>query len=436
MKNLKNWLTLTSVAIGAGMGLFASQVAFADSTPAPSSTPPYTCAAPSAWFTAKSIPRPNPADPVFSASNNTKCDFHLFSWQAFMWLTEADKAGKLRFEGLYSDSAIDPRARAPHQHILGGVQQANSLGILVDQNGRAVYTSILIDEIYRHFVIKNKLYTSAGLQNVNPNLTFPVGALSLKAAWRIVQPGEDVSRFFTTKAKIQLLATVDGVVTTPKKPKIVDATVALVGFHIAEIVHGHPEAVWATFEQVDNAPDFKPGQTMNEVVSDKSFTFYKGGTPASGCNINNAPVITLDAATQKLTPITQACRQFRDGGGNAENMGNIDTLNQSMHSQLPANSMWQNYIEVGAVWFNTANALTPNWNPNTNSSLITGSNLLSSAVIETFTQNAVSTNQCFSCHNTMPIVNTENIKQALPGKDVSTSHVLLQKYLSGHPVKR
>jgi hypothetical protein len=425
MECFKYWLGLAVSACC----LAAGQLSFAATDTAPATD----CVAPTNWFSGKSVPRPDAGN---GAQFNSNCAFHQFSWQAFLWLTEAAKSGKLRFETLYSERAIDPHIRKPRQHVLGGVKQADSLGILVDQNGRAVYTTMMIDEVYRDFVVKNKLYTSQGMQNADPTLVFPNGALSLKAAWKIIANGDDTSRFYTTTARIQLLGKVGDGIGIPVRPKTITTRVALVGLHVVEVVSGHPEAIWATFEHVDNAPDFNTGQTMSGVVSDKSFTFYKAGTTAGDCNPNNASIVQLDAKTQKLAPITQTCRQFRNGGGAADNMANIDSINRSVLSQLPANSIWRNYREVGAIWFNKSNALTPDWNPNTGGSLLTGSTLLSSSVIETFTQNTTSRNECFSCHNTMAVTDTNDLARALPGKNISTSHILLQKYLKVASVKR
>ena len=391
------------------------------------------CTAPASWFSGPSIPVPEPAKVSQFQSN---CGFHQYSWQAFLWLTEADKTGQLRFETLYSDRAIHPNARSPRKHVLGGVNQADSHGILVDLNGRAVYTTLLIDDAYRDFVIKNKLYTAAGMQAAPAALVFPVGALSLKATWKIVAAGEDVSRFYITTARIKLLSKIGNGVGIASRPKIVSARVALVGLHIAQVVADHPEAIWATFEHVDNAPDFAPGQPRNAAVSDKSFTFYQAGTTAANCNAGNAGVITLDAATQKLTPLSQACRQFRNGGGNTANVANIDAINASVLAQLPAGSLWKHYREVGAVWFKTSNDLKPDWTPNIDATMVTGSLTLSSAVIETFTQNNTATNSCFSCHNTMSVTNASDITRTLAGKNVSTSHILLQNYLKVSSVKR
>ena len=112
-----------------------------------------SCAAPASWFSGDTIPTPNPNDTLV-----TNCDFHKLSWQYFLWLTEEVKPGKLRFETMYNAASINPAVKDPTYHILGGVQQAESNGILVDQNGRAVYTTLIINDVYRNWVIQNKLY--------------------------------------------------------------------------------------------------------------------------------------------------------------------------------------------------------------------------------------------------------------------------------------
>lgn len=422
-------------ATGACAGLLAA-LSMAATLPAVAATPgaaPAGCSAPAAWFGGGGTPRPDPGN---GAQFDSNCAFHQFSWQTFLWLTQVAAPGKLRFETLYSDRAIDPAAARPRQHVLGGVNQADSHGILVDQNGRAVYTAMMIDDVYRNFAIKNKLYTAAGMQQADPTLVFPDGALSLKSTWKILAPGDDASRFYTTNATIELLSNVDGGVGIAQNPPTARARVALVGLHVAIVVAGHPEAIWATFEHVDNAPDFGVGQKPSDVVAERSYTFYKGGTTAADCNAGNAAIVQLDARTQKLSPPTQACRQYRAGGGDAANVNNIDSLNQSVLSQLAARSPWKHYREVGAVWFKGKDKLVPDWTPNVDPTPMTGSTLLSSAVIETFTQNTTSANGCFSCHNTMSVPDTNDITLTLSGKNINTSHILLQKYLNVATVKR
>lgn len=396
------------------------------------------CEASDTWFASTGVPKP---DDAHRSRFNSNCAFHQFSWQAFLWLTDALQNGTPRFQSMFSDASIDSKAKNPTEHVLDGVQQADSLGILVDQNGRAVYTNMLINDVYRQFVLDRRLNTREGMKEAAANLVFPTGAISLKAAWKIVGPNEDVSRFYTTTAKIALLSKTGNTVDIDPQRKLETVKVALVGFHIAWVVDGHPEAIWATFEQVDNAPDFKENQQMSQPVANKSYTFYRAGTPAQDCNVNNASVIELDKSTQKLTPVTQTCRQYRTGGGEEPNVKNIDSLNKSVRDHLATKqSVWRNYEEVGAVWMGedqaSAKPFHPDWSPQIDNSQIKGSDQLSNSVIETFTQNKVSKNQCFSCHNTMAVTDTRDLPLVLPGKDINTSHILLRKYMNNPVIKR
>ncbi|MCA8032416.1 MULTISPECIES: hypothetical protein [Burkholderia] len=398
------------------------------------------CTAFDQWFTSAGITEPNYLDPQFQDPNDPKnenCNFHRFSWHAFLWLTDTLN-GAPRFDSLYSDAAIDPSVALPTEHVLDGVQQADSLGIVIDRNGRAVYTNMYINPIYRDFSIANKLYTRAGMQNARPTLEFTTGALSLKAAWKIVGANEDTSRFYTTTARIQLLAKTGNAVGIPPQPSTATVKVALVGFHIAWVVKGHPEAIWSTFEHVDNAPDFQPNQRPSQPVSDKSFTFYQAGTKASDCNVNNASRVTIDEKTQILAPVTQVCRQYQYGGADSTNQANITELNGDILARLVKNnSIWQYYREVGAVWIKDPDEpFHPDWSPNFDSKAIRGTPKLSNSVIETFTQNQVSKHQCFSCHNTMAVTDTNDLTLTLPGKDISTSHILLRKYMNNPQIRR
>lgn len=382
-----------------------------------------------------SEPFPEPDPHGFESTSNLA--FHEISWEYFLWLTSEAEDGKLVFETMYTDAAIRPESKDDTNHILGGVQQANSEGILVDHNGRAVYTTMMIDKVYRDFVIGNELYDADALREFPADQSFPVGALSLKAAWKIVADGEDIGGMYTTRAEIKLLADQNGTIGIPEDPETRDGVlVALVGFHIAVVVNGHPEAIWATFEHVNNSPFVAAGQLRDKAVADEDFTFYAAKTPMQDANINGKPVLTLDESTQKLTPVTQVALQYRLGGGSSVNQNNIDGLNARMHARLPANSIWRNYFEVGAIWFSQKEALKPDWNPNSGEDLITGSTTLSNSVIETFTQHIESENECFSCHNTMSLTTVPPGKPVIPGKNVLTSHILLQNYLAEALLKR
>lgn len=387
------------------------------------------CNAPAAWFTGP-VPKPVPG---FITDQSTNCSFHLLSWQYFLWLTE-EVNGQLRFETMFTNKAITPEYKDDTYHVLDVVEQALSKGMLVDQNGRAVYSSIIINDVFQNFVLENKLYDRETMNAFDPNIGFPPGSLTLKTSWKIVQDGEDTSKMYTQKSDIELLSLVDGQPRIDKdNPSIQkDVEVALVGLHIAFVPDGHDEFIWATFEFNNNAPDFPEGAGINTPVSDNDWLFYTAGTTAGSVNTDNAGILEfVDQNAQTLTPITQVARQFKNGGGSPTNQSNITDINASVNFQLPANSIWKNYFEVGAVWFNGADLLKPNWNPTLVDSILTGSLKLSNSTIETFTQKIVSENECFSCHNSNAVMDLPQGIKLLGGKKINLSHVLLKNYAEG-----
>ena len=399
------------------------------------------CVAPAAWFPHSQTPEQNSAG--FPANPNN-CDFHQWSWNAFLWLTQSVK-GVPRFLGFPADG-IETKpgilsaliGRSPKARTLESVQQAGPDGIMVDLQGRPIYYSIHSNATFGDFIKQNGLLDPAKLRAFDPNKSFPVGTLTLKAAWKIVAPGEDVSTFYTRAAQVALLTTRNGKIAISGRTR--PAKVALVGFHIAGAVNGHPEMIWATFEHVRNAPDLpEPVNTMapDAVVSKDSFTFYKANTPFKDCNINSAGsgALKLNEARQTLSPVTQVCRIIPSGGGSDTNLGDIKSMNDSVHSQLK--DVFNNYFEVGAIWFNGSDALKPNctFQPGSlecpiqpGKPLLTGSTQLSNTTVETFTQAQSAQNNCFACHNTVQVTSPNTTAPSLPGLNVDISHVLINKY--------
>lgn len=413
----------------------------ATSLPAKAQQPP--CTAPAAWFPHSQTPQPNSAG--FPANPNN-CDFHQWSWNAFLWLTQ-DVKGEPRFEqfpatGIEAEPGVlDPLiGRSQKSRALDLIEQAGPNGIMVDLQGRPIYYSIHSDSTFGDFIKKNDLLDPAKLRAFDPNASFPVGSMTLKAAWKVVAPGEDVSTFYTRQAKIALLTVKNGKIVVSDKTKTV--RVALVGFHVAGAVNGHPEMIWATFEHKDNAPDLPKAvndMKPDDVVSDKNWTFYEAGKRFKDCNINSAGAgaLKLDEAKQTLSPVTEVCRIIPFGGGRTSNVANIKSLNDSVHSQLKG--VWNNYFEVGAIWFSSANALKPNctFQPGSlecpaqpGTPILTGSTQLSNTTVETFTQSQSAQDNCFACHNTVQVTSQDAKVPSLPGLDVDISHVLINEYFN------
>jgi hypothetical protein len=382
-------------------------------------------------FSWNQVPEPKPGEFI----DSTNLEFHKISWQYFLWLTEEVGNGNLRFETMFNDASINLEANDPNgrSHILGGIQQAGSNSILVDKNGRAIYTSMMIDSIYRNFVVDNNLNTPEGLEEIPDTTDFRIGSMSLKAAWKIIPDGQSAPKgAYTRKAALYKVVKIDRNLTTSDnykdktKRETIEETVALVGFHIAVVVKDHPEFIWATFEHNDNAINY----ILKNETGRTGYTFFN----KANFNIRNQGALDVDPKSQKITysndddATTQVYRRHQFGGGSSKNQNNIDSLNHIVHDNLPENSIWKNYHEVGAVWFNIGNGLHPNWSPTVADSIVTGSLTLSNSVIETFTQDPFQQNSCFSCHNSSgynPISGP-----SIAGKNVLTSHILLKNYIN------
>ena len=322
------------------------------------------------------------------------------------------------------------------------INQAAEDGILVAHNGRAVYYSQhLNQQMYQDIIGKDWNDPTELNKERTVNARFQDGDMEIKVSWMIVDSASEASTMFVREALVDPLFTdTDGKIKPDTHAAPLKVTVAMVGFHIAGWVEGHPEAIWATFEHNNNAPDFAPNQDANKLVSDRNWTFYTAGTTAGQCNQLNGATLKLDAATQKLSPITQVARQYpfgmkADTPSNDPNLKAITELNLSVWEQLAPDSLWRNYFEVGAVW-NTVPKGTPPIEPNqTLQKFIAGSTLLSNATIETFSQNIRSQNNCFSCHNTLMFNPSDPSIPPLQGTNINTSHMITEAYLRNQPGK-
>lgn len=409
-------------------------------------------AVPPEWFPHNNAPgqHKTPAPPFETFQGGSNCAFHQWSWQAFLWLTQTlEETNQPRFLSFMSPAdlfgvglsgeGVPRMGKSALPETLNEFMQAGTDGILTDQTGQPVYYTQYLNREFADFVTQNQLTNPDTLVAFDPATPFPIGALELKASWKIVQEGEDSSRFFTMQADVNLLANKDGqIVIDPTKVR--NVTLALVGFHIGGRVNNHPEMIWATFEHIDNAPNVPPNLQPSDPVSNMDWTFFKAGTPYRNCNLNpaNSPDLSLDETTQTLRPITQVCRLYQFGNNPDQppdrkdriqtNDQNIELLNNEVRARLTEEGdVWRHYMEVGAIWFQSDNALEPNDSLATDK-LLTGSLKLSNATIETFTQTQSTMNNCFRCHNTEQRFPPTASLNPLPGKDVNISHIIVNGF--------
>lgn len=372
------------------------------------------------------------------ASPNSDCDFQIWAWSAFVHYMhhDPDNNGAPLFLRLqtYADlkpdqaaiTALQAKAMAhPHTLILiprdnqpqtlGSFQQAGPKGVLVDQSGRSVYYITHMDPVY--FAFSQTYFGPNNYQKASPTLNYPIGATVLKTSWRIVQPNEDTSKVYTTTATIALLEN-DGKGHLQLSGKTQDnVPVALVGVHVVGVIKDHPEFVWATFEQVDNAPFLPSGMDPHSPnpVSAQSSTFYKGGTPANASNYLPKSE-SIDPATQVITPITNVFQEFKYGGATPDRIVDIDSATAHFQSKIPRaniDPVFANYRLTGSVW-QLPNTLVPG--DGTMDATAIGSISLDNATLETFVQKE--TTNCFTCHNTV------GGSSKFAAKNINTSHIM------------
>jgi len=423
--------------------------------PALAETP--SCQAPLGWWESAGL------NPLFvKQAPKVDCDFQQWSWTAFIhYMQKEGPDGQPLFLSLptaqdletpsaanngSSDGTVPselmlmPRVQKPglarllrNPNDLNSINQAGSEGILVDQNSRVVYYSIHVNKPYFDFAKKH-------MGNENYNKTparenFPLDATVIKASWEIIDDDSKVpADTFTTKATIQELE-----VDPDHKGKLRPSdktqsgvTVALIGAHVVGVVRDHPEFIWATFEQKNNAPDLPPGTPpgSKQAVSKNSFSLYRANTSAG--NSNQLPTAyTLNAETQKVQPNTTIFRQFAHGGAefSAESpttsgmsrVADIDSINANMQGAIPEHGdkidpVFANYNLIGSVWLDTSQTpLQPGMDLFANS---VGSIALANATMESFVQ-GIGTN-CFSCHTTQPFAVTTNFQD----KNIAISHII------------
>lgn len=387
----------------------------------------------------------------------TNCAFHVWSMQMFLYLTQTDPAtgqprllSQYTLEELFAPKSataaavrsiqplkLSPKLAKQDAPDLAEINQAGSQGILVDQQGEAVYYTQFVNQTFYDFV-RGKFFTNGAGGTFDPALLaaatgfkdfFIPGSMELKSSWMIVEDGAG-DGFFTTPAEVHLLVDQGGeIVVDPNNTR--EVTAALVGLHIAGVVEEHPEFIWATFEHKNNAPNLPNGMMpgSGDPVSDRDWTFYAANTPAKDSNQNPAGNLVLDPATQKLKPVVNVFRRFADGtingGAGAEtNRANIAAINDFVEKNYaPAGTEWPNYEEIGAIWM-LSNTLQPGQFPITE---LRGSTMLSNATMETYTQND---QQCFSCHNTLLVEETlkNNAKATLPATNFNVSHILVGEF--------
>ncbi|MBK7145730.1 MAG: hypothetical protein IPH76_11205 [Xanthomonadales bacterium] len=382
------------------------------------------------------------------------CNFHQWSWEAFVWATALDGNGVPRFmslqtpNDLFTGSANKPRtgmlklaARSNTPHGMAGfVEGAGAIveadgNMLVASNGYPVYASVHMNPTYFATAQKN-LIATGGYTSQPPDSYFNVGDAVFKATWLRLDPGQSPPPgAFTTQAQVpvlHVLRTKTSAAVTPNG-QYTTVTVALVGLHVVGYTINHPEFLWATFEHRGNAPMLPDNSFATSGSSPNNYTFYKSNTPFSQVNLPNsnasAPTLSFDLVTQKFSPPTMAVQENRTGGedqpGGPQNIAAINSGGQSfLKNEGGAQAAFANYQLIGTVWMQ-ANT----YSVTSNQTDAIGSVNLANTTAETFVQQASNADKqdwqnCFSCHNATSYNFQTPPPPQLPSRRIAISHVL------------
>lgn len=386
------------------------------------------------------------------------CAFHQWSWEAFVWATAMvkDKASGTtlpRFLLLPTPADLltgDPKAATEHfrplklaarsQHFRGENGYTEGAGAIVEAdgnmlvapNGYPVYASVHMNGSYFDTAQQN-LIATGGYTSQPASSSFKVGAAVFKATWLRLDEGEEPpAGAYTTQAQVPVLQTVVSGGTTTIEPvpgQFKTVTVALVGLHVVGYTINHPEFLWGTFEHRLNSPATPDNSFSKSGSNANGYTFYKAGTSFADVNQPvTPPQLVLNAATQKLTPVTNVVLKNLTGGENQPGgSGNVAILNENAHealAKIPAQAPFANYNLIGTVW------MAPNsYNLNSNQADAIGSINLANTTAETFVQTAnnstpAKNTNCFLCHNPTSYSFQSPPPPQLANRLIALSHVL------------
>lgn len=389
------------------------------------------CLAPADWFTivnnTRQTPPPNEG-PTSAFANNatvTNCDFHQWSWQKFLFLTNEVNGVPFFISNLIQVTAEGKRLDPSEGIVLRDTAQASSTtDILRTPNypsgvpkSTTVYYSIFMDKLLYTTMLKYGPIAKNDPSKVK-GITFPVGSLELKTSWIDASVLKDPSSYFITQGVI------NGVKTK----------VALLGMHVVGVVENHPEFVWATFEHENLAPAYDWSKatptTDAPVTSTVDYPFFNKSSTATVTNITTKNGIYTDVFSvyKYGVPVEKAMKGSHDvqlymktSQDGSQNFNNIRTINQSVKAQLKG--IWSNYFYNGSLWINTAgynntqeqatllDSLSYDLSNSEPGKLTRGSIAAYNITMETYVQVGFNPSSihgntvdnivnCFSCHNT------------------------------------
>jgi len=353
------------------------------------------------------------SDQVTSSAGDAQSPFDNMAWQMFIALNwQASQSGGDPSTGLTGAGPVVWQTYARPEEVFGGpvgsCANPNNLPVfnlisksgaqdrdegimqatgqpLIDINGNWALFERRLNGVEQDYIVSQGLNTYAGQQafvEASKTVLFPpgaqtptnslVGAIELKASWRIIAEAEKSSYF-----NIQALIDVEGAYVRDGNPLCETVTLGLVGLHIiqanSELGALDPKFIWASFEHKNNAPT--AAAACDPVDNNCYTTILENHCPApanagdfsfsqnacSALPVNTPPVLakgdsefiwerqqpfagayTTTSGTQQCGTQVSRCWQVYDL---------TQDLNTAWTGQLQAiNSVFANYFLIGTNW--------------------------------------------------------------------------------------
>ena len=155
---------------------------------------------------------------------------------------------------------------------------------------------------------------------------FPHGSISVKASWRELVVGEDSTKYYTRKAKVQ----------DYKTNTFDDRILGLVGMHIVQKTPMRDQWIWTSFEHASNVPGILPSGSKYS-YNDGATTTSADPGPIGPTNLYASPTPNSGLAAASVVREISLHPQTQ-----------LD--NKKFHDMLSPTSVWQNYYLVLTQW--------------------------------------------------------------------------------------
>jgi hypothetical protein len=307
---------------------------------------------------------------------------------------------------------------------------------LIDVNGNWALYERHLNSVEQNYLQTQGLTTYAGQQSfiqAGNTVEFPpgddskpngqVGAIEIKAAWRIISAEEQASYF-----NIQGLIDVQGAYVRDGQPLCAQVTLGLVGLHI---VQNNPEfeslrgqSIWASFEHKNNAPIAAAACAPTDPNCYKTITnnlcpaatnagdYSFSRNACSAVTPNTPPALAQGESAfiwERQPPYAQSYLTQSNGASCGTQVAHCwqvydltQQLNSAWQAQLSAiNSVFANYYLIGTNW---GGFVEPDGTQLDNQAVPA---FLANSTLETFIQADPEFGNCVGCHKSATLAYTE-----------------------------